>query len=105
MTDPLISRFGDATYPLPLKEIPNPPLKFYYRGTLSAESRPHIAIIGTRKATAQGREIAHAISRELASAGAVVVSGLALGIDTAAHEGALEAKGATIAVFPRFGWS
>ena len=81
-----------------LKEIPNPPKKLYHLGNFEKDDRPHIAIVGTRKATASGIAIARSFAKELASAGAVIVSGLATGIDTAAHEGALDAKGKTIAV-------
>ncbi len=95
-----IIRSGDANYPAALKEIPNPPLKLYARGGFDLDSRPHIAIVGTRKATAQGLTIARSFAKELSAAGAVIVSGLALGIDGAAHEGALDAKGRTIAVLP-----
>lgn len=90
--------FGDRNYPLLLKEIPNPPRKLYYRGDFSQDNRPHIAIVGTRKATIAGRQIAKQFAKTLAARGAVIVSGLAIGIDTATHEGALEAKGKTIAV-------
>ncbi len=100
LSDPKIARYGDEAYPPALKEIPNPPLKFHYRGRLPDPERPHLAIVGTRKATAHGLEIAAHLARELASRGAVIVSGLALGIDTAAHEGALAGKGTTIAVLP-----
>lgn len=89
---------GDESYPLLLKEVSNPPQKLYYRGVFGQEGQPHIAIVGTRKATLAGRQIAKQFAKELAGRGLVVVSGLAMGIDTAAHEGALEAKGRTIAV-------
>lgn len=95
-----ISRFGDENYPLFLKEIYNPPIKLHYKGVFGQDERPHIAIVGTRKATAQGLDIARTLAKELASAGVVIVSGLALGIDTAAHEGALSAGGKTTAVLP-----
>lgn len=89
---------GNKNFPTLLKEIPNPPKKIYYRGEFALDDWPHIAIVGTRKATTQGRQIAKKIAKELASAGIVIVSGLAMGIDTAVHEGALESKGRTIAV-------
>ena len=69
-------------------------------GNLPAARRPTIAVVGTRKPTAYGQEIAHRLAYELASRGVVVVSGLALGIDGIAHRGALEAGGTTIAVMP-----
>ncbi|MFH1346843.1 MAG: DNA-processing protein DprA [Spirochaetota bacterium] len=93
--------FGGADYPGLLKEIPNPPKEIFYLGNLLDKSlieRPKIAIVGTRKATAYGRAIAKEMSQEFAKKGIVVVSGLAMGIDTAAHEGALLSKGKTIAV-------
>lgn len=90
--------FGDKNYPAALKEIPNPPLGLFYRGELTNSKNPHVAIVGTRKATLHGKRIAKKISQDLATAGCVIVSGLAMGIDTAAHEGALEAKGRTVAV-------
>ncbi len=89
---------GEENYPELLKEIPDPPAKLYYKGAFSQDGRPHIAIVGTRKATLAGRQIAKQFAKALASRGAVIVSGLAMGIDTAAHEGVLEAKGKTIAV-------
>ncbi len=100
MQEAKIVRVSNAEYPKPLKEIPKAPGKFYYLGNLPDQTRPHIAIVGTRRATTNGSAIAKSIAKELASVGAVIVSGLALGIDGAAHEGALEAKGTTIAVLP-----
>lgn len=89
---------GEKNYPSLLKEIPDPPKKLYYRGDFQNDSRPHVAIVGTRKATAAGLQLAKKFARELSARGIVIVSGLAMGIDTAAHEGALETKGKTIAV-------
>lgn len=86
-----------SAYPRLLKEIPNPPSKIYVMGELP-RNRPSVAIVGTRKATVEGRELARKWARQLATSGAVVVSGLAMGIDAAAHEGALEAGGITVAV-------
>jgi len=85
-------------YPPLLLEIDNNPKQLYFLGTISDWTKPHIAIVGTRKATREGLSIARMFARELASYGCVIVSGLALGIDAAAHEGALEAHGKTIAV-------
>ncbi len=85
-------------YPLLLNEIPNPPKKIYLLGNLPNQNSPHIAIVGTRKATTEGRLIAKKIAQKLAELGAIIVSGLAIGIDTAAHEGALAGNGKTIAV-------
>ena len=88
----------DAAYPARLTNISDPPERLYVRGTLPPNDSPTVAIVGTRKATREGRETARAFARDLAGRGAVIVSGLALGIDAAAHEGALDAHGKTIAV-------
>lgn len=89
---------GDKNYPPLLKEIPSPPQKFYYLGKLPLKNEVLISVVGTRKATPAGILTAKRIGRELAERGVVVVSGLALGIDGAAHQGALLAGGRTIAV-------
>lgn len=88
----------ETGYPALLREIPDPPGTLFVRGTLPPADVPCIAIVGTRKATADGREFARMLAGQLAERGAVVVSGLALGIDAAAHEGALEGRGTTVAV-------
>mgnify|MGYP000932863242 FL=1 len=89
----------DSEYPELLKQISNPPCALYVKGHIPDIScRPSIAIVGTRKATATGRTAARSIAYELAKKGAVVVSGGALGIDTAAHKGALQAGGKTVCV-------
>ena len=80
--------------------IPNPPKKLYYIGELPAKRVPTIAIVGTRKPTTYGVEVTTRLAYDLASKGAVVVSGLALGVDALAHKTALSAKGVTIAVLP-----
>ncbi len=85
-------------YPGRLKQIPYPPPALFYKGTLPEEGRPCAAIIGARKDTRYGRQQAYRIARDLAAAGVVIVSGLARGIDTAAHQGALDANGITAAV-------
>lgn len=90
--------FDGEQYPALLKEIPGPPTRLFYRGQLPHPDSICIAIIGTRKATAQGKIMAQRIARDLAANGIVIVSGLAIGIDTVAHKGALEASGKTIAV-------
>ncbi len=87
----------DAGFPSLLREISPPPLGLYVRGTLSPAERPALAIVGTRKATRSGRELAHALAREL-GASFSIVSGLALGVDAAAHAGCLEGNGHTVAV-------
>jgi len=86
-----------AEYPWLLREIPDPPLALYVSGDTACLNRPALAIVGSRNPTPQGREIAAAFARQLADAGFLVVSGLAQGIDGAAHRGALE-RGSTIAV-------
>lgn len=81
---------GDADYPEPLLNSPDPPLLLFLEGDRDALNRlPAMAVVGSRHPTPQGREIAHGLAAELAAAGYAVVSGLALGIDGAAHEGAL----------------
>ncbi|MBQ9198456.1 MAG: DNA-processing protein DprA [Clostridia bacterium] len=87
----------DAEYPALLREIADPPHALFLRGSPAADERS-VAIVGSRRDTRYGRTQAKKIARELAAAGITVVSGLARGIDTAAHEGALEAGGRTVAV-------
>jgi len=84
-------------YPSLLKEIQNPPSCIYVRGELS-NGLPSVAIVGTRKATTEGKRLAENIAYEIASCGVSIASGLAMGIDTAAHRGALRANGTTVAV-------
>lgn len=74
------------------------PKKLYYTGELPAERRPTVAIIGTRKPSAYGKEVTHRLAYDLAKRGVVIVSGMALGVDGIAHRAALEAGGTTIAV-------
>jgi DNA processing protein len=81
-----------------LTHIAQPPKSLDCYGTLPSERRPSVAIVGTRKPTAYGKEVTHQLAYELASRGVVIVSGLALGVDGLAHRGALEAGGTTIAV-------
>jgi DNA processing protein len=88
-------------FPSLLKEIPNPASKIYVLGELSDDppaGGPKIAIVGTRKATSQGRAIAKEMAKKLSERGMIIVSGLAMGIDTASHEGAVAAGNKTIAV-------
>lgn len=89
---------GDACYPELLTQIPDPPPLLFFRGTLLREEPRAIAIVGSRRETRYGREQAHAIAQELAKNGVAVISGLARGIDTAAHQGALDAGGRTLAI-------
>lgn len=88
----------DAAYPKSLLEIYDPPLVLYYRGDLEAVRRLSIAVVGSRQTTYYGLEMAKKLSYQIAYAGVTVVSGLARGIDTAAHQAALAAKGRTVAV-------
>jgi len=80
----------DPGYPELLRAIPDPPLALYHRGPLPDRGRMVVAIVGTRAATPYGIGVATRMARDLAQAGALVVSGLAEGIDTAAHSGAIE---------------
>jgi len=89
---------GDASYPQALANIPDPPLLLYIKGRIDLLARPTLAIVGSRNATVQGKANAAAFATALSDAGVCVVSGLALGIDAAAHEGALRGAGSTIAV-------
>jgi DNA processing protein len=85
-------------YLAPIMTISKVPKNMFFVGQLPVERRPTVAIVGTRKPTAYGKEVAHMLSYDLAKKGIVVVSGLALGIDAVAHRGALEAGGTTLAV-------
>ncbi|MFN8936617.1 MAG: DNA-processing protein DprA [Pseudomonadota bacterium] len=89
---------GDPAYPARLLQTADPPLMLYVEGALPALSAPALAIVGSRSATAQGLDNARAFAAALGRDGLVVVSGLALGIDAAAHEGALAAPAGTVAV-------
>jgi DNA processing protein len=93
-----IITWDDETYPALLKEITDPPLVLYVAGDVTALDTPSIAIVGTRHPTVYGRETARRFAYQLGVAGYTIVSGLAEGIDTEAHLGALKAKGKTIAV-------
>lgn len=88
----------DANYPARLKMIADPPPLIYITGTLTEQDDLAVAIVGARRATAAGRVMTEELSRDLAAAGMTVVSGLARGVDAAAHRGALAGKGRTIAV-------
>ena len=88
----------DPGYPPLLREIHDPPMVLYYRGNLEAVKGACIGVVGTRDASGYGIDLAKKLGYQLAFAGIGVVSGLARGIDTAAHQGALAAKGKTAAV-------
>ena len=90
---------ADAGYPSELLEMADPPLMLYALGDVALLSHPtRLAVVGSRNPTAQGAQTARDMCRSLAGSGVCIVSGLALGIDGAAHEGALDAGGSTIAV-------
>ena len=104
---------GDADYPACLGETRDPPCLLFVRGCRDAlQLAPRVAIVGSRRASQYGLRQAATLAESLAKAGLVVVSGLALGIDTAAHEGALAGAGVTLAVlgtgcdqvYPRRNW-
>jgi DNA processing protein len=96
--DRRIIAVGDAAYPAALLHSPDPPLVLYAQGQWPALNQRCVAVVGSRSPTPQGWENARAFSKALALEGYVVVSGLAMGIDAAAHEGALEGAGSTVAV-------
>lgn len=89
---------ADAEYPPALLQLHNPPIVLYCWGTVTQQDHRAVGVVGSRKTSHYGTESAKKISYQLAYAGLTVVSGLARGIDTAAHQGALAAKGRTIAV-------
>lgn len=88
----------DSHYPQNLKEIHLPPPILYYIGNITDRDKNSISIVGSRKATYYGKMVAEKFSKDLALAGLTIVSGLARGIDTVAHKGALSVRGRTIAV-------
>ncbi len=89
---------GDGIYPPLLDEIPDPPLVLYARGCLDALETPCVAMVGTRRPTYYGLQMAEGLAADVARRGVAVVSGLARGIDAAAHRGCLSGHGRTIAV-------
>lgn len=92
--------YDDARYPLSYRSLSDPPLLLYYRGTLpDFQNRLCIAMVGTRKMSEYGRRIAYKIAYELAAAGVIIVSGMALGVDSVASCAALAAGGQTVAIF------
>ncbi len=90
--------FGDAGYPARLRRLPDPPPFICVKGGLDRLGPASAAVVGSRRATPYGLQVARRLGRDLAAAGVTVVSGLARGIDTAAHRGALDAAGATVGV-------
>jgi DNA processing protein len=93
-----ILTLADDAYPPLLKTIHNPPPLLYVKGDQQLLTEPQLGIVGSRNPSRGGEETAHAFALYLARSGLVITSGLALGIDAAAHRGALDAKGATIGV-------
>jgi DNA processing protein len=89
---------SDENYPASLREIYDPPLVLYVKGELSAKDKNAVTMVGSRQTTHYGIETARKLAYQLAYTGVTVVSGGARGIDTAAHQGALSAKGRTVAV-------
>ncbi|HEV3512906.1 MAG TPA: DNA-processing protein DprA [Candidatus Sulfotelmatobacter sp.] len=89
----------DPSYPPRLKEIYDPPLILYVRGAVDALAKPGVAMVGTRHPTPYGSGMAERLACDLAAQGLVIISGMARGIDTASHRGAIAAKGKTVAVF------
>jgi DNA processing protein len=93
----VVSREDDG-YPPPLLNVYDPPVALFIKGSAALIAKRPIAMVGSRRCTRYGRETAHVLARDLATAGATVISGLARGIDTACHLGALAGGGDTIAV-------
>ncbi len=88
----------DALYPENLKTIHYPPPVLYFKGTIKESDKNSISIVGSRKATYYGKMVAEKLSKDLSLAGLTIISGMARGIDTAAHKGVLSVNGRTIAV-------
>ena len=88
----------DKTYPRLLRSLPDRPILLYCRGALSIGNESALAVVGTRKASRYGKDVAFQLSSQLARQGVAIISGMAHGIDAAAHRGALDAGGKTIAV-------
>lgn len=89
---------SDPAYPRLLYEIPDPPTLLFARGKMSLAHRPALAIVGSRNATPQGAANAESFAKAFSASGITVISGLALGIDAAAHRGGLTGEGSTVAV-------
>lgn len=90
---------GDEAYPERLREIYDPPAVLWVRGNVDLLARPGIAVVGTRHPSPYGAGMAEMLSRDLANRRLVIMSGMARGVDTAAHKGAIEAGGKTVAVW------
>jgi DNA processing protein len=90
--------YGDAEYPAVLRTLKHPPPVLYTAGRVGLLRRPAVAVVGSRRCSSYGRWAARTLARGLSRRGICVVSGMAFGIDAAAHEGALEGDGGTVAV-------
>lgn len=88
----------DQAYPTQLNELPDGPVILYIKGNAEILKEPSLAVVGSRKFTSYGKTVAYKLTRESAEAGLVIISGLALGIDTIAHFAVLDAKAKTVAV-------
>jgi DNA processing protein len=93
-----VVKWTDADYPENLRHIADPPPYFFIRGTIDATNPKSVAVVGARTASDAGRRMAQRLGLELAAKGFAVVSGLARGIDSEAHQGALDGRGRTVAV-------
>src|SRR5450755_4138501 len=94
----VVVTIGDPRYPQPLREIFDPPILLFARGRVELLQSLMLGVVGTRRPTPYGLAVAERVSADLAHAGLTIVSGMARGIDTAAHKGALAAGGDTVAV-------
>lgn len=94
-----IISFDDARYPVSLREIYDPPVILYVRGDVGVLAQPGIAVVGTRHPTPYGSGMAERLAIDLSAHGLVIISGMARGVDTAAHRAVISAKGKTVAVF------
>lgn len=94
-----ILTFNDPNFPFQFKQIPDHPLGFYFKGEIEIlKEKIFLAIVGTRKATKEGKTIAYNFATELSKIGIVIISGLAMGVDESAHRGAIDSQGKTIAI-------
>ena len=93
-----ILTLADARYPRALLDLADPPVLLYVEGDPACLGRPALAVVGSRNASAQGKVNAHAFARSLSAAGLTIISGLALGVDAAAHQGGLDGGSGTVAV-------
>ena len=91
--------YSDSAYPERLREIFDPPALLWIRGNVELLAQPSIAVVGTRHPTPYGTGMAEMLSRDLAARGVIILSGMARGVDTAAHKGAIAAKRPTIAIW------